>query len=292
MPLILPRHYAPRAALEARGAQCVTRDPGGARGLRVGVINLMPVAQRYEPLLLSALAASDALLEPVFIRLRTHAYESSDAEHLASHYLTYEEASAEAPLSGLILTGAPVEELEFAQVRYFAELAAILEHSRARVASTLGLCWGGMALAHLLGLPKQLYPDKLFGRFPLRPLPNAAELVGDEPWCMQSRHAGIDDTAIERAAAQGVVTPLAHSPRGGYSVFQSADTRYVMHLGHPEYDRARILFEYRRDVDKGRSDVPAPEGIDVNADDEELPCHGPVFFSRWLSSLARPQPER
>ncbi|HEX6243147.1 MAG TPA: homoserine O-succinyltransferase [Polyangiales bacterium] len=288
MPLLVPRHYAPRAALAARGVHCLTPEAGAPRGLRVGIINLMPAAERYEPLLLSALGRGPELVEPAFIRLRGHAYESSDAEHLAAHYHTYEDTLEAAPLAGLILTGAPVEELAFDEVRYFPELQRILHRSREQLPSTLGLCWGGMALAHLLGLEKGLYPRKLFGRFALKALPTAgANLAGEgQIWCMQSRHAGIGDDVIERAAGRGEVAPLAHSAHGGYSVFVSSDQRYVMHLGHPEYDRARILFEYRRDLDKGRGDVPSPEGVDPNAPDEQLPCHGPEFFSRWLASLA------
>ena len=293
MPLLLPSQYAPRAALEARGVHCLMRSETSVPSLRVGIINLMPVAQRYEPLLLAALAGAGALIEPAFIRLRTHVYESSDAEHLCRHYQAYDEAIGAAPLSGLILTGAPVEELSFDEVRYFPELARILRHSREQHASTLGLCWGGMALAHLLGLEKQLYSHKLFGRFALQALASPGQnLAGEgQVWCMQSRHAGYRDELVERAAARGLVTPLAHSVDASYSIFASTDQRYVIHLGHPEYDRARILFEYRRDVDKGRSDVRVPAGIDVDAADEQLPCHGTTFFSRWLTSLA-PTPTR
>jgi homoserine O-succinyltransferase len=233
--------------------------------LRVGIINLMPAAEAYEAMLLGAFAQHR--IAPIWIRLRSHGYASSDAEHLARHYVSYERAGA---LDGLILTGAPVEELAFEQVRYFAELRAILEHARSHVPSTLGLCWGGMALAHLLGIGKRRYDRKLFGVYPL----------DEHGGCAQSRHAGLDQQALRAAVERGIVRVIA-----GDSIVESADRRYLIHLGHPEYTPARLRFEYERDRALGREDVGEPYGVGPHAPSTPLP-HGYVFFARWLAQIA------
>ncbi len=108
-----------------------------AAPVRIGIINIMPRAETYETYLLRPLAAADPGVEPVWIRLVSHVYSSSDIEHVRSRYAAFDDL--EAPLDGLILTGAPVEELDFEQVRYFRELRAILEKARQGGVSTLGL---------------------------------------------------------------------------------------------------------------------------------------------------------
>lgn len=293
MALVLPRDHRFRAALEERGVRCLSAADVEASGRplrRVGVINLMPKAEVYEELLLSALGAGlDGELgavEPVWIRLQSHAYSSSDREYLERVYVRFEDA-IRAPLAGLILTGAPVEELPFEAVRYWRELTELLHWSRSNIASTLGLCWGGMALAKLMGIEKRALSRKLFGIFELEVLPHAhrALRAGERVWCAQSRHAGVRDDELERAASEGAVTLLARSSEAGHSIFESSDRRFVMHLGHPEYDAQRLVFEYDRDRKLGREDVGEPVGIDLARPHAAPPSHGPSFFAGWLKGL-------
>jgi homoserine O-succinyltransferase len=261
------------------------------RPLRVGVINIMPRAETYEANLLRPIDRAPSLVSPVWIRLASHVYGSSDAQHIARRYVTYEEASAVAPLDGLILTGAPVEELAFEDVHYWAELAAILRHARAHVSSTLGLCWGGLALAKQLDLEKQRFAKKLFGVFQNRNLAPNNGVLGDSDdlfWCAHSRHSGISDEILEGAARQGRLTLLSHAPETGYSIFESADGRYLMHLGHPEYDARRLAFEWERDQSLGRADVEPPRNFDVHHPANVWRSHRATFFSQWLKTLRRP----
>ncbi|MET0286655.1 MAG: homoserine O-succinyltransferase, partial [Polyangiales bacterium] len=196
-----------------------------------------------------------------------HGYPSSHAAHLARFYRGIEHAGAH---DGLILTGAPVEELPFEQVRYFPELRGVLERARATIATTLGLCWGGMALAHLLGVGKVRFARKLFGVYALE---------GYGP-CAQSRHAGLDPVQLSDAAVRGQVRVLS-----GDTLVESVDGRYMMHLGHPEYTPARLRFEYLRDRELGRGDVDPPHGVGSDATASPLP-HGYAFFGRWLERVA------
>jgi len=194
------------------------------------------------------------------------------------------------PLDGLILTGAPVEELAFEAVHYWPELDEILRCARRSIPSTLGLCWGGLALAKQLDIDKQLLPKKLFGVFQNRKLISGAGVLGEsnEPfWCAQSRHSGIRDDVLEQAAADGRVHLLSYASETGYSVFQSSDRRYLMHLGHPEYDAHRLAFEWERDQSLGRSDVEPPRNFDPKSPKEVWRSHRTALFSKWLASLCK-----
>lgn len=254
--------------------------------MRLGIINIMPVAESYEPYLLRPLQGAQGPIEPVWLRLESHQYTSSDPERIRARYQTYEEAMADSSLDALILTGAPVEELEFEAITYWAELQAILLDARERIPSTLGICWGGMALAHLIGLEKQGFPQKLFGVFENRVLaPEHALLRGSGAsfQCAQSRHSGFRDADLEWAQKAGTVELLSHGEQTGYTVFASADQRYVMHLGHPEYEAERLVQEWQRDVSLGRADVARPQNFDPERPLNTWREHCTGFFSRWLS---------
>jgi homoserine O-succinyltransferase len=256
--------------------------------LRVGIINVMPQVETYEPYLLRPLGSSQREVEPVFIRLESHGYTSSDSEHVARRYLTYARAVDDAPLDGVILTGAPVEELPFDEVRYFRELSALLDRSSAAGTSTLGLCWGGLALAGLLGIPKTTSPGKIFGVFENRTLASPhplSEGFDDVFWCAHSRHSGITDRTLEDAAARGIVRLLSHGDETGYSIFETPDHSAVMHLGHPEYDAARLVHEWRRDRALDRADVLPPAHFDPERPVNRWRSHGLAFFGNWLALL-------
>ncbi|MET0384429.1 MAG: homoserine O-succinyltransferase [Polyangiales bacterium] len=261
--------------------------------LRVGIINLMPRAEVYERSLLPPLTAAGLPLEPCFVRLDSHAYQSSDREHIERHYQTYERVWAAGPLDGLIVSGAPVEELAYSDVTYWSELCEILEHARTHVPSTLGLCWGGMALAERLGIGKQRLSRKLFGVVPLENLAREHPLLdgaGDPIACPQSRHAGLDEADLAAVEANGHVRVLARSAAAGSTIFESSDGRWVGHLGHPEYEPERLVFEYQRDMTAGRSDVGPPENFDVDAPECTWLAHRRGFFSGWLRLLTQSKP--
>jgi len=260
---------------------------------RVGIINLMPRAEQYERSLLGALHASGVAFQPVFVRLRTHVYQSSDPLHIARAYRPMREVWSEAALDALLITGAPVEELEWQAVSYWSELCEIIDFAREHVPSTLGLCWGGLALGQRLGIEKRSYERKLFGVFPLERLVPEHPVLGHpgEPLsCPQSRHSGIVDAHFERASARGVVRGLAAAPDGDVSIFESADGRFLAHLGHPEYEPQRLVFEYERDRAAARSDVGPPLGFDVSDPQCSWRPHQRSFFGGWLASVSRAAP--
>jgi len=289
--IILPQHYHARQELERARVVCINRDDAehqDIRPLRIGILNVMPKAETYEFSILQPLGRSIIQIEPLWIRLETHQYTSSNQDHIRGMYLTFEEAVRRQPLDGLIVTGAPVEEIPFEEVHYWGELVRILSYARRNLASTLGICWGGLALAKMLGIEKTNLSKKLFGVYKSRSLAREHRITGDtddEFWCPQSRHSGIVDGALEEARDKGQVTLLSHSKESGYSIFESTDQRYLMHLGHPEYEPERLVFEYRRDLDLGRKDVEPPAGLDVSQPVNTWRSHRNEFFSQWIKFI-------
>jgi len=256
---------------------------------RVGIINLMPKAESYESYLLRPLGNAATLVEPVWLRLESHGYSSSNQAHIQQHYRTFAQALGEGQFSGLILTGAPVEELSFERVHYWQELTRILEFAQRNFRSTLGLCWGGLALAKLVGIDKVLFQKKLFGVFLNRNLNHTHPISGefdDSFSCAHSRHSGISNRALEDASDRGLVNLLSHGPETGYSLFESSDRRLLMHLGHPEYEANRLVHEWQRDRALGRNDVEPPANFDPDRPLNLWRSHRNALFAEWLQFLA------
>ena len=294
MSVVLPNEHRHRGELEHRGVLCISEQEANRadiRPLRVGILNIMPKGETYEPYLLFPLSRTIIQIEPVWIRLHSHAYKTTDQDHLELYYDYFENVIARAPLDGLIVTGAPVEEMEYEDVSYWNEISTILTFARQNITSTFGICWGGMALAKMIGIEKEMFAKKLFGAYETRNLNRLHPVTGeldDLFWCVQSRHSGISDRVLESERDRRNVNLLAHSENGGYTIFESADQRFFMHLGHPEYEAHRLVEEYRRDVELGRSDVPPPANLDLNNPVNRWRSHGLEFFAQWVRYIYEP----
>ncbi len=259
--------------------------------MRIGVVNLMPRLETYEPSLRALFAAAGVPVSLVFVRLRTHVYRSSDPAHLSASYVDFGTALASGPLDGLLLTGAPVEHLPVSEVRYWPELEAHLRAVRAAGTGILGICWGAMALAELAGLSKVVYPRKVFGQFVHRNTPAAAALLGLSGAHFvgpQSRFAGFTAAEVERAEQAGEITLLADAPGAGPTLLATPDARVFMHLGHPEYDLDRLGYEWQRDQAAGRTDVDPPVGYAHGAPTQDWREDSAAFLRAWLGTLRRP----
>jgi homoserine O-succinyltransferase/O-acetyltransferase len=288
MTIVLSKDYHAKSALEQRRVLCI--DPEQAlkediRALRIGILNIMPQAERYEFSLLYPLGRSVLQIEPIWLRLETHVYTSTDQSHLDKLYVPFEDAVSHDKLDGLIVTGAPVEEIPFDQVTYWEEIQRILRYARRNVASTLGLCWGALAIAKFLGMEKAVFPKKQFGVFETVNLDRDNRITGDMDdvfWCPQSRHSGIPDKVLEEERDKGKIKLLAHSKETGYVIFESSDQRFLMHLGHLEYEPSRLIEEYNRDMKAGRKDVEPPKNVDLENPKNTWRAHRNEFFSQWI----------
>lgn len=280
MAIVLPEGH-PRCDLALSAIEAAIEEEIAAQPrVRIGIINIMPRLEAYEPLLLAPLAALPELVEPVFVRLRSHGYQSSDHAHLDRFYRPFDEVLEDGPLDALILTGAPVEELAFEDVHYFRELEAILRYARNHVAVTLGLCWGGMVLGKLAGVEKRAFAHKLFGVFEDRVLVGKHDLLpaGSFP-CAHSRHSGMIEEQLSAAARAGALRLLSYGAASGTTMFETSDRRFVAHLGHPEYEADRIAFEWERDRNLGRADVRPPVNFDVDAPATTWQAHRRALFA-------------
>jgi len=286
MALILPRSYHKISSVERNHISWIEPELAerqDIRPLRIGILNLMPLGKQYEFNLLHPLGLSPLQIEPIWIRLKSHSYKTWDLEHLKKLYVYWEDAMSPKLLDGLIITGAPVEHLPFEDVNYWKELVSLIEESKHKCASTLGLCWAGFAMAYMAGVEKKNFNKKLFGVYPMKSLVPGHSLMGtqdDEFLCPQSRHAGLPDIEMERAEKKGKLRLLAHGEKVGYTIFETPDQRQLMHLGHPEYNVARLKAEMERD--KKRGDVPPPENFDLAKTNTSWRSHRNLLFQQWL----------
>ena len=286
MSLILPRSYHKISSVEKNHISWIEPELAerqDIRPLRIGILNIMPLGKQYEFNLLHPLGLSPLQIEPIWIRLKSHSYKTWDLEHLKNLYVEWDEAMEPTPLDGLIITGAPVEHLPFEEVNYWKELVSLIEESKQKCASTLGLCWAGFAMAYMAGVEKKNFNKKLFGVYPMRSLVPGHSLMGtqdDEFLCPQSRHAGLPDIEMELAEQKGKLRLLAYGEKVGYTIFETPDQRQLMHLGHPEYNVDRLRSEMERD--KKRGDVPPPENFDLAKSKTSWRSHRNLLFQQWL----------
>jgi len=251
----------------------------------------MPRAETYESLLLASLAgAASQPLEVTWLRLSTPAYASSDRARIERVYVPLAAAIEARTLDGLIITGAPVEELSFEAVTYWEELSALLQRAREVVPSTLGLCWGGLALARLLDIDKLVFKTKIFGVYPLEVTEPDHPLLRELApafLCPQSRYSGLSPADVAAAVSAGRARVLAGSADTGTVILESTDQRFLMHTGHPEYDAERLMFEYLRDYAANVPGVGAPHNFDLDRPEATWHSASELFFRSWCAFLRR-----
>jgi len=291
MTVIVPTQYHALSVLESNNIRCISENDAARqdiRPLRIGILNIMPNVQTYEFNLLYPLGKSILQIIPVWIKLSTHGYNNTNHLHLSDLYISFKEAVKNKPLDGLIITGAPVEELRFEEVKYWDEVQSIIQYARKNIISTVGICWGGMALAKTIGIDKEPFEKKLFGIYQTKNLDPNHPITGDLDdvfQCPQSRHSGYSDTLLEDRQNQGKIKLLAHSDDAGYVIFETTDKRFIIHLGHPEYNSGRLIEEAERDRAKQREDVSNPENFDLKNPANCWRSHRNEFFSQWIKYI-------
>lgn len=296
MTIVIPENYHTKNLLRKHRIICKTQEEAlkeNIRSIRIGILNIMPQAETYEFSLLYPLGRSILQVEPVWIRLKTHNYNSTKDSHLNEHYISFEKAVSEKRLDGLILTGAPVEDIPFNEVLYWDEVCEIIDYAKENIASTLGICWGGLALAKFMGIEKEVYKKKIFGVFEttnLYPHHKIIDGLDDVFWCPYSSFSRLPDKPLEEARDEGRINLLAHSDAAGYIIFESADHRFIVHLGHPEYPAGRLVEEYERDIKKGRKDVELPKNLDINNPLNRWRGHCLDFFAQWIKHIHETTP--
>lgn len=267
------------------------------RPLRLVILNLMPKKIETETQLLRLISKSPLQVEIDFMTTSTHAATHVSADHLLKFYETLD-AFADNYYDGLIITGAPVEHLDFDEVDYWEEFKQILDWASSHVFSTMYLCWGAMgALYHRYGVRKRLLDTKLFGVFPqfLQDeycfLTNGFDEIALQP---HSRLAGVDEDDI---AANQDLQVLTWGPQSGPGLIATRDFSEVFALGHWEYGKTTLAEEYRRDLDKGMTNVPLPANYFPDDDPSKEPlfswrAHANLLWRNWLNWVYETTPYR
>ncbi len=290
MPIKIPDKLPAQAILEAENIfimseeRAVTQD---IRPLRILLLNLMPTKVETETQILRILGNTPLQVEVQLLQTATHVAKNISAAHLTSFYYTLDQVRDQ-KFDGMIVTGAPVELMEFEEVDYWRELCEIFEWSRTNVYSSLFICWGAQAaLYHFYGIQKHLLPEKLVGVFPhhttnvYHPLMRGLDDVFLMP---HSRHTTVLREDIDNTESLVI---LANSRLAGVSVIASKSGRRFFLSGHPEYDRMTLANEYYRDVNKGLDPkVPYhyfPENNPALAPELSWRSTATILFSNWLN---------
>jgi len=257
------------------------------RPLKIAILNLMPTKIATETQLLRLLGNSPLQVEITLLRTATHESKNTPGEHLLAFYQTIDDV-ADQRFDGLIITGAPVENLPFEAVDYWQELTAIMEWRKHHAFATFYICWGAQAgLYHHFGVPKYPLPEKMFGVFPHRvnhPTLPLFRGFDDVFYAPHSRHTEVRRADIEQVPELEI---LSESDEAGVYIVATRDGRQVFVTGHSEYDPLTLKKEYDRDIAAGLP-IAVPRNYYPN-DDPSLPplvrwrSHANLLFVNWLN---------
>lgn len=257
------------------------------RPLRIAILNLMPLKITTETDLIRLLSNTPLQLEIAFMKIKSHTSKNTPIEHMQTFYRDFDDMRNE-KYDGMIITGAPVEQMDFEEVSYWDEITEIFEWAKTHVTSTLYICWAAQAgLYHHYGVPKYPLEKKMFGVFKhhvLYPQDPIFRGFDDEFYVPHSRHTEIRAKDI---LANPNLTLLSESEESGVYMVMARGGREFFVTGHSEYSPYTLDTEYRRDVDKGLP-IDVPANYYKNNNPEEGPlvrwrAHANQLFTNWLN---------
>ena len=290
MPIKIPNSLPARETLEGENIFVMTEYRAihqDIRPLNLLILNLMPTKIATETQLLRKFSNTPLQIQVELLQTISHDAQNVDRSHLESFYISYDQIK-DKNYDGLVITGAPVENLDFETVDYWEELCQIMEWSKTHVHSTLHICWGAQAgLYYHYGIPKYALPQKLFGVFDHRVLKPSSPLFrgfDDRFYAPHSRHTEVLEEDIRKVPGLEV---LAVSEEAGVFAVKTEDSRQFFLLGHLEYDRNTLAQEYWRDVDRGL-DIQVPRHYFPNDDPNQTPIvrwrsAGQLIYTNWLN---------
>lgn len=257
------------------------------RPLKIAILNLMPLKEDTEVQLLRSLSNTPLQLDITFLTTGSYVGKNTEKSHLDTFYLTYEEIKNQ-KFDGLIITGAPVEQLEFEEVAYWDELTQIMEWSKKNVTSTLHICWGAQAgLYYHYHIRKLPLEKKLSGIYRHQVKNRKEPLVRGFDDYFYAPHSRYTEMSREDIEANGGLTVLAESEEAGIFILLAEEGKQIFVLGHPEYDRVTLDKEYKRDVEKGIH-PELPINYYPDNDCEKRPylswrAHANALYSNWAN---------
>ena len=257
------------------------------RSIHIAILNLMPLKEETELQLLRSFSNTPLQIDVTFVKVKSHESKNTSSSHLNKFYVEFDEIRAQR-FDGMIITGAPVEMMEFEEVDYWKELTEIMNWAETHVTSTIHLCWAAQAgLYHYYGLQKRILDHKMFGVFEHRVLNRKIPLVrgfDDVFYAPHSRHTEVPMEEIRKVEA---LTVLAESDEAGLFLAMAENGRKIFVMGHPEYDRVTLDGEYKRDLAKNLPiDLPKNYYPDDNPENRPLltwRSHANNLYTNWLN---------
>ena len=257
------------------------------RPLQICILNLMPVKQDTELQLLRALSNTPLQINITFMKMNSHVSLNTSVTHLNKFYHTFDELKHQ-KFDGMIITGAPVEQIAFEEVDYWEELCGIMDWTKIHVTSTFHICWGAQAgLYYHFHIRKHLMKEKLSGLFAHRVMNRKVPLVRGFDDISLAPHSRYTSVSNENIHSCGDLTVLAESERAGVYLCMTAQGHQIFVMGHPEYDRVTLHNEYMRDREKGL-EIAMPENYYTDNDCGIRPglqwrAHCNTLYSNWLN---------
>ena len=290
MPIKVQKDLPAKAILETENIFTMDEDRAlsqDIRPLEIIIVNLMPIKEETETQLLRALSNTPLQVDCNFLMLESHTSKNTSASHLNKFYVYFDEIKNK-KFDGMIITGAPVENMEFEEVNYWEELSKIMEWSKTNVTSSLHICWGAQAgLYYHYGIPKYKREKKLSGIYRHRVLDRKTPLVRSLDDYVMAPHSRYTEVRREDIEKHPGLKILAESEEAGILMVMNEDGKQIFIQGHPEYDRMTLNGEYHRDLDKGLN----PE-IPCNYYENDDPNTRPVLnwrnaantiYGNWLN---------
>ena len=290
MPINIPSDLPAKVDLEKENIFVMTEDDASIqeiRPLKIAIVNLMPTKITTETQFLRLLGNTPLQVDITLVRAEEHVSKNTSYEHLDRFYTTFSQIKDQ-KFDGMIITGAPVEQLEFEQVDYWDELCQIMDFTLTNVFSTLYICWGAQAgLYHLYGVKKELLCEKISGVFkhdvqdPTNPLFRGFNDTFDIP---HSRYCALNREDIE---ADDRLKITSESAESGIAIVEAPENRQIFITGHLEYEADTLAKEYFRDIAKGLN-IAVPCNYFPNDDSSQPPmmtwrAHAHLLFSNWLN---------
>ena len=257
------------------------------RPLEIIVLNLMPIKQDTELQLLRGLSNTPLQIDVTFLQMSSHVSKNTSASHIKKFYQTFEEIKNN-NYDGMIITGAPVEKLEFEEVNYWDELITVMEWSKKHVTSTIHICWGAQAgLYYHYGIKKELLPKKLSGVYKHRVMNRKEPLVRGFDDIFMAPHSRYTQASRQQILDNPRLKVLADSDEAGIYIVLGDGGKEIFVMGHPEYDRLTLDQEYKRDIDKGiEPDLPVNYYPDDDCNRKPLlswRSHANNLYTNWLN---------
>ena len=291
MPLRLPDRLPAIDLLKSENIFVIDETKGHAqqvRPLRIVILNLMPLKITTETDLIRLLSNTPLHIDITFMKLRSHVSKNTSVEHMRMFYKYFDKLQ-DKKFDGMIITGAPVEQMDFEEVNYWKEITEVFQWSRTHVTSTMYICWAAQAgLYYHYHIPKYPLEKKMFGIFPQYATQKEKYPIFrgfDNQFNMpHSRHTEIKKEDI---IACPELTLIAESPVSGVSMVMARDGREFFITGHMEYNPETLDTEYRRDKGK-RKDVDIPVNYYIDNDPQKGPnvtwrAHGNLLFTNWIN---------